>query len=380
MIKLPVALQNREDLDAILVAAFNTQASDVHLGGQEAIVVRQHGTLVPLNERLLTTADIQHLLIASYDENPAAITEINRGRDLDYAYTCRNPVNGHYLRWRVNAGSRKRFGNRDIKLVFRHINTIPPTVQQLHVEPEILTAVTNAKQGLVIITGATGNGKSTLNAALIRHRAECHAEHVVTLEAPIEYVYDELDTRSIFTAREISPVGGDSQSFSHGIVEALRKDPDVIVVGEARDKDTIAAAIHGAQTGHVLFTTVHTNGVAQTLSRLLQAFSSRDRAVMQMDLVDNLLAVIHQRLVPATDGTRHALREYLVFDEAVKDRLRKSTPDAMTLTCARALRRFGKPLVQDATDKYTQGLITEHTLQRMALEYQFSGDDKEVIP
>ncbi len=163
----------------------------------------------------------------------------------------------------------------------RAIKSMPPDIETLGVESEIIELTTNIKKGLVVVTGATGSGKSTLLASILRRRAELGAEHMITAEAPIEYVYDGIETQSCITAQEIGR-GGDHKTFSDALVAALRKDPDIILVGEARDKETIEAALHGAQTGHALFTTCHTNGVANTINRMLKVFHENERAAIQI--------------------------------------------------------------------------------------------------
>ena len=192
---------------------------------------------------------------------------------------------------------------------------------------------------------------------------------MITAEAPIEYVYDDIETLSCITAQEIGR-GGDHKSFSDALVAALRKDPDVILVGEARDKETIEAALHGAQTGHVLFTTCHTNGVANTINRLLKAFPEGDRAAIQMDIVDALSLIVYQTLVPSTDGKRIALREYLIFDGEIKDRLRECETHKIFSECYAALIEYGQSLLKDAEIKLKQGLISDITYRRIQKEFE----------
>jgi defect-in-organelle-trafficking protein DotB len=196
VIEIPPILQSRADLDSILTQAYQLEVSDVHIGGEDPIKVRLHGVIQNLAIRTLNTNEVASLLIASYDDNPSALSKVNSGEELDFSYVCQFPCRGEYLRWRVNAGSRRKYGQRDIKIVFRAIKSMPPDIETLGVESEIIELTTNIKKGLVVVTGATGSGKSTLLASILRRRAELGAEHMITAEAPIEYVYDGIETQS----------------------------------------------------------------------------------------------------------------------------------------------------------------------------------------
>ncbi len=369
MIEISPILQSRADLDSILTQAYQLEVSDVHIGGEDPIKVRLHGVIQNLAIRTLNTNEVASLLIASYDDNPSALSKVNSGEELDFSYVCQFPCQGEYLRWRVNAGSRRKYGQRDIKIVFRGIKSMPPDIETLGVESEIIELTTNIKKGLVVVTGATGSGKSTLLASILRRRAELGAEHMITAEAPIEYVYDGIVTQSCITAQEIGR-GGDHKTFSDALVAALRKDPDIILVGEARDKETIEAALHGAQTGHALFTTCHTNGVANTINRMLKVFHENERAAIQMDIIDSLSLIVYQTLVPTLEGKRTALREYLIFDGEVKDRLRECESSQLFMQCYEALIEKGQTLLSDAQKKLEAGLISDVTYRRIKKEFE----------
>lgn len=357
----------REELDALLYQVIDAQGSDLHLGGNEPLKLRVHGDIKTFSSRTVRAVQIEQILYLAYDENSAAVARVRSGDELDFSYQCLKPYKNAIRRFRVNADLRQRNGRADIKIVFRTISPKPPTIAELGVPAAIVETALTTTRGLIIVAGATGSGKSTLLATLLRHRLENTVEHLVTLEAPIEYVYDDIESGSTVTAMEISRIMGHS-SFYKGLISTLRKDPDVILVGEARDKETITAAITGTQTGHALFTTVHTNGVNSTMQRLLKVFEPYEREAMLMDIIDSLSLIIYQTLVPCTMGGRIALREYLVFDREIKSALRKKSPEELSIELNQYLMEKGVSLAKDAGDKFQAGLIDEETYEKIMVD------------
>ena len=252
MIELPVMLQTRRDLDHVLMAAVELNASDIHFSSDLRLSIRQHGEIMPMNERALSMTELSNLLVSSQDDNTSVLGIVNAGEDLDFAYVCKNRLNGQPLRFRANASSKQVNGKTGLSMVFRAINSNPPCVEDLKVEADIVDCMTNLTKGLAIVAGPTGSGKSTLLAGINRKRLETRAEVMITHESPIEFVYDAVKTNSVVNQREIGR-SGHYKSFYAALVGALRQDPDLILVGEARDRETINAAIHGVQTGHALF-------------------------------------------------------------------------------------------------------------------------------
>lgn len=364
---IPQSFHSREDLDTLLFLMVKQQASDLHIGGDEPIKMRIHGEIKEISQRPMRSSDIEQILLLAYDENQAAVARVRSGIELDFSYQCLNRYEDNIRRFRVNADLRQRYGRSDIKLVFRSISPKPPTVEELGIPSDIIEMARTITRGLVIVAGATGSGKSTLLASLLRHRLENTVEHLVTLEAPIEYVYDDITSASTVTAMEVSRIMGHN-TFYQGLVSTLRKDPDLILVGEARDKETILAAISGTQTGHALFTTVHTNGVNNTMQRLLKVFDHNEREAILLDIVDALSMIVYQTLVPKVGGGRVAIREYLIFDKNMKALLGKQSPDAFTGTINELLYNQGTPLLKDAENKRKDGVIDEETFEKIAIE------------
>lgn len=361
---LPFSFQTRSDLDKVLCLMVDKQASDLHAGGDEPLRLRIHGEMQACSKRLLRGHDVEQMLLLAYDENTSAVARVRSGYELDFSYQCLHPYQEALRRFRVNADLRQRFGRKDIKLVFRMINPTPPSIESLALPRSIVDTAMNLAQGMVIVAGATGSGKSTLLASLLHHRLSHRVEHLVTLEAPIEYTYDEIESGSTVTAMEISSILGHA-NFADALVSTLRKDPDIILVGEARDKATLMAAIAGTQTGHALFTTVHTNGVAETIQRMIKAFDPKERDAMLWDLIDALSMVIYQTLVPCEQGGRVAIREYLIFDEGMKNTLRHQSAEKLTLTMNELLRNHGIPLAKDAQEKLSAGQISVATFENL---------------
>jgi defect-in-organelle-trafficking protein DotB len=260
-------------------------------------------------------------------------------------------------RWRVNAAGRMKRATPDVRVVLRRITSLPPSVKDVYLDQQLIDMATSLTKGMCIVTGPTGSGKSTTLAAILRYRIENPNDHchIVTLEAPIEYSYDDvLAQNSVVTQIEI---GLNLPSFAIGVENALRQDPDVILVGESRDRETISASLLAAQTGHALYTTSHDNGVANTMRRMLLVFPENEQRVRQYELTSALHLVLSQRLVPSTDGKRVALREWLIFDTDVKNMVR-STEDVYVAT-QKALRRYGKPMVEDAREYLRQERISQ---------------------
>ena len=214
-------------------------------------------------------------------------------------------------------------------------------------------------QGVVYVTGATGSGKSTLLAAIIRHLVEKEEGNckVLTYEAPIEFVYDDIQMPSSIVSQAEIP--RHLASFAAGVRNALRRKPGLILVGEARDAQTISAVIEAALTGHPVYTTLHSNGVAETIRRLVTSFPADERHGRTIDILETIRLAVWQRLVPSTDGMRVALREYLVFDNKIRDMLLDVDPENVTAATRRLVKEYGQPMEVDARQKFEAGIIAE---------------------
>lgn len=293
-------------LQQLLKAGIDLQASDLHLTVAVSPTVRIDGTLKPVpNEPALTSAKITEIIQAVL--LPQQAETLRRQRDVDFSFTfdaVRIRANVYYQRGEAAASF--RFIPRQIK-----------TIVELGLPP-ILEKFTEAAQGLVIISGPTGHGKSTTLAALVELINATRAEHIITIEDPIEYLFDQK--KSIVSQRE---VGSDAASFSEALRAALREDPNVILVGEMRDLETIETALTIAETGHLVFTTLHTNSSAQTADRIIDVFPPHQQGQIRNQLASVLLGVVSQRLLPRVNGGRVVAAEVLLANTAVRNLIRE---------------------------------------------------------
>lgn len=368
-VKLPTYFNEPRSLDYLLAYANEAQGSDIHIGGEEPIRIRIHGKLVTVTPRPITASEAFDLLVQAYGNNQSAESRIRAGDRVDTSYECTMGTNKS--RWRVNASGRMKRATPDVRIVLRRITSLPPSVKDVYLDDKLIDVATNLTKGMCIVTGPTGSGKSTTLAAILRYRIENPDDHchIVTLEAPIEYSYDDVRSKnSVVTQIE---VGINLKSFAVGVENALRQDPDIILVGESRDHETINASLLAAQTGHALYTTSHDNGVANTMRRILRVFPESEREVTQLELSSVLHMVLSQRLVPSTDGKRVALREWLVFDSDVKNIVRSA--DDVYAATQKALREFGRPMVVDAYEYFKQGRISKEEYAKVEAAAKLEG-------
>jgi twitching motility protein PilT len=292
------------ELNEILKIALKGGASDIHMKSGLPPMFRVDGALVPLKngERLLPE-DIQRMAFSIM--NPVQKQRFEEAREADLAYGI--PGLG---RFRVNAFQQRG----TVGVVFRVIPFGVKTVEQLHV-PKVVESIAMEQRGLVLVTGTTGSGKSTTLAAMIDHINSNRTCHIITIEDPIEFLI--RDRRSIVNQREI---GFDTQSFANALRAALRQDPDVILVGEMRDFETIETAITAAETGHLVMSTLHTLDATETINRIVSVFPPYQQKQIRLQLASILKAVISQRLVPRADGKgRVPALEILVSTARVRE-------------------------------------------------------------
>jgi twitching motility protein PilT len=293
-----------DPMEKIIKAAVERGASDLHIKAGDVFRARIDGKLVPLTKQALTpdqTKSIALRLIANEDDR-ARIDKIN-----DYDCSWGAPGIG---RFRVNILRQRS----SFMIVMRVIPFEVPNFERLAV-PGVLKQIAEAERGMILVTGVTGSGKSTTMAALINHINQHHNKHIVTLENPIEFLHRDL--QSSVTQREI---GVDTESFRMGLRAALRQDPDVVLIGEMRDAETIDTAMKAAETGHLLISTVHTPDAQSTVLRILAMFPPEEQDVVRVRLAESLHAVISQRLLPRKDGNgRVAALEIMIVTPTIRD-------------------------------------------------------------
>lgn len=268
-------------MDSLLEIARDVGASDVHITVGLPPKMRVNGTIEDIIPHVLTSHDTQTLVLSIMNERQVAT--LKRDGEADFSYSTEA-----LGRFRCNVFRQKN----SFAAVLRLINTVIPAPEKLGL-PWSVMDLAKRKRGLVLVTGPTGSGKSTTLASLINMINENRKEHIITLEDPIEYLHQHKN--SIVNQREI---GFDTLSFANGIRAALREDPDVILVGEMRDQETIGAAITAAETGHLVFSTLHTIGAAATIDRVIDVFPPHQQQQIRVQLAMVLLAVISQQLMP----------------------------------------------------------------------------------
>ncbi|CAN5246746.1 Dot/Icm type IV secretion system ATPase DotB [soil metagenome] len=343
------------NLDRILAYCESLKVSDITFQTGSAIYAEVYGRLTPITVRRLSNTEVGEILNTIYGPNGTA--QILSGKDVDTHYEFR-PSRIQRYRYRVNGTGCQVEGHDGIQLTLRSIPSTPPKLASLNLEPEILKAMA-PHDGVVYVTGATGSGKSTLLASILRDLAERADGNrkMLTYESPIEFVFDSIDMPTSIVGQ--SEIPRHLPSFAAGVRNALRRKPMLIMVGEARDQETISAVLEAALTGHPVYTTLHTNGVAETIRRLVTSFPIGERHGRTIDILETARLIVWQKLVPTVDGKRVALREYLVFNEEIRDILLESPLESVTAITRRLLKERGQPMIVDAQQKFDAGMISE---------------------
>lgn len=350
----PVRFTDRE-LERVMVHCVKIGASDITIQTNLPIMAEIQGRLVPITLRKLSNTEVGDLLNNIYGAN--GTTQILSGKDVDTHYEVR-PERTERYRFRINGTGCQVEGHDGIQITARTIPSTPPDLESLNLPAEIIANMA-PRQGTVVITGPTGSGKSTLLAAIIKHLLlnNDSSRKIVTYEAPIEFVYDTVITPSSMISQ--SEIPRHLPSFAAGVRNALRRKPGLILVGEARDPETIAAVIDAALTGHPVYTTVHSNGVADAVRRMVSTFPAEERHGRALDILETLRLVVWQQLAPSTDGKRVALREYLVFNDIIRDALLSSDIDRLAANTRKMVKQYGQPMLIDAQQKFDAGILEE---------------------
>jgi twitching motility protein PilT len=334
-------MQGQPKIEVLLEEVVKKKASDLHLQVGLPPMLRVDGKLVPVNGAdVLTDESVETLIFAILDEDQKQILLKDKEFDFSFAF-------GDLGRFRVNAFHER--GN--LASALRLIPNEILTSEQLGL-PAIVNKFAEYPRGLVLVTGPTGSGKSTTLAALINKINSERQEHIITIEDPIEYTH--RSKKSVVVQREVHY---DTYSFSAALRSALREDPDVVLVGEMRDLETIASAITIAETGHLVFATLHTNSAAQSIDRMIDVFPPHQQPQIRAQLSNILMAIASQRLVPAIGGGRIAAAEVLIATPAVRNIIREGKTHQLD-----AVIQTGAEFGMQSMDKQLASLIHAGTV------------------
>ena len=299
-------MENEIDIIQFLAATVERGGSDIHLCADSPPMMRLHGDLVPLSDLILTAEVCRELIYSIFTENQRARFE--ETLELDFALMIND-----LGRFRCNA----HYSRSNVEATFRHIPDQIPALDNLGLPP-IVKRLCTLEQGLVLVTGITGSGKTTTLAAMVDEINSTRSGVIISIEDPIEYVFNHKLCR--VKQREI---GADTKSFPIALRHVLRQDPDVILISEMRDLETIAAAITAAETGHLVLATLHTIDAPKAIDRIVDAFPPDQQGQIIAQLANALQAIIAQRLLPRADGTgRVVCTEVMVMNDGVRSLLR----------------------------------------------------------
>lgn len=342
-----------EHVDQILLWSVARKTSDISIQTDRPLYNDIAGVLRPATQRPLDGADMSVFLSKIY--GPDAMARLASGVDLDLSYEVR-PDRNTRVRFRVNITPILSKGRDAAQITMRVLPDVPPKMEDLKVDQEIIDNWA-PRDGIILITGPTGSGKSTLLAAGMRMLIERPdgCGKMLTYEAPIEFVYDLVSSDKSLVSQ--SEIPRHLKNFEAGVRNALRRKPNIILVGESRDRETISAAIEAGQTGHAVYSTAHTIGVAATIRRMVAAFEAGERTERAYALMETMRMIVTQILVPKIGGGRQALREYLVFTDELRERFLNIPFENWPVELMRTVRTEGKPLVKDAREKFDAGLI-----------------------
>ncbi|MCZ4310667.1 type IV pilus twitching motility protein PilT [Vibrio atlanticus] len=335
------------DITELLDFSVKHNASDLHLSAGVSPMVRIDGEVRKLGIPALSHADVHRLVFEIMDDSQRG--EFEEKLEVDFSFELPNVG-----RFRVNAFNQAR----GCAAVFRTIPVEIPTLEQLGA-PDIFEKIANYEKGLVLVTGPTGSGKSTTLAAMVDYVNRNHNKHILTIEDPIEFVH--TNNKCLVNQREVHR---DTHSFKAALRSALREDPDVILVGELRDQETISLALTAAETGHLVFGTLHTSSAAKTVDRIIDVFPGNDKDMVRSMLSESLRSVIAQKLLKRVGGGRVACHEIMMATPAIRNLIREDKVAQMYSIIQTGAAHGMQTMEQNAKQLMAQGLVDSEEVEK----------------
>lgn len=349
----------KKSLRRLLAKSIEENASDLHISENHYPVLRVAGKLRKLRrEKVLSAKETEGLAKALM--NDFQLNYLKENKEVDFSYNFEDRA-----RFRVNIF----YQSGNISCALRRIPTKIKTIEELNLPP-VLHHFSEATQGFFLVTGPSGHGKSTTLAALIEEINHERADHIITIEDPIEYVFS--DDKAIVDQREVYK---DTLSFKKALRSTFRQDPDVIMVGEMRDKETISTAITAAETGHLVFATLHTNSAAQTIHRIVDTFPSEEQNQIRAQLSTALLGVVSQRLLPSKEGLLVPACEVLLGNSAVENLIRENKIHEIPLVVETSREAGMISLNSSLADLVKEGKVSK----KVALSYSIRQEELRML-
>ena len=347
-----VSFSKKSKITELLEYTIEKGASDLHLSVGYPPIIRVDGELQEIGDDIIDPIESEELIFPLMSDDKKELLEVNK--EIDFAYSHQGKYNG---RFRINAF----YAMRNLCAAFRLIPGRIRTIEELKL-PQLYHQFTKLKQGMILVTGPTGHGKSTTIASMIEDINRNSFSRVITIEDPVEYVFE--GKKSLIDQREM---GQDTHSWPIALKSAMREDPDVILVGEMRDFETISSAITLAETGHLVFATLHTNNAAQSIDRMIDVFPEEQQTQVRAQLSNILEVVIAQRLIPMDMGGRRAVAEILIVNPAIKTLIRESKTHQVDNVIRTSSDIGMVSLERSLVDLVREGVISIKTAQEYAV-------------
>lgn len=364
----PPATWTHEHLERFVLWASENECSDITFRPKSPAWVRRHGNWFAATKRDVNSNEI-YTLIDATSRNKSASARVKGGDQYDYAFEVKQDRFSR-MRYRVNAAACRDGWSSGATMTIRAIASMPPSLDDLDVQ-EALRRALFPTNGLVLVTGVMGTGKSTLLSAIIRDIAEYSRKHIITYEQPIEF--DLMGIPDVKGPIEQTEIPMHLKSFKEAPANAARRAADVILVGESRDPETLKGILELTEMGVAAYTTVHTRNVPETVSRIINVFPAASQQQIATTLISCLQCIVQQRLVPKVGGGRVAIREWLAFDAGARQTLLGLDPPRLVAAIWKMLKASGQTLVQAAKLRFEAGQISAHDFNKIKNESERAG-------